>query len=495
MNESEFRVLNAIGKKFEDCKGIASKTCVDYNALMSVLNSLEANGLVEIKKTGIELALLTEEGKTYLAEGTPERRLAKAIEKAGKMELGDAVKAAELLPFEIPIALQWVSKNGWAKIEKLPSGKTMLAYQKILYKSRVEEALEAIDAGEVTIGSVHADGLKDLLSRKLAKTREEKTIEARIAPEGEKLLAKGAVSEELIAQLSPEMLVSGAWKDKKFRAYEANAPVPARFVAKKNPLRAFADEVRGIFLQMGFREIKGPLVESSFWNFDALFVPQDHSSRELQDTFFVKTPAMSGKIDSAFEKTVKETHENGGKTGSHGWGYSWNPEIARQNVLRTHTTEATCRALAQAAKEGKFPVKVFCIDRVFRNEAIDFKHLAEFHQVEGIVIDDSATLNDLVGVLKTFFAKLGFPKVRVRPGYFPYTEPSVEVDAWLDDRKEWLELGGAGIFRPEVTRPLGITQNVLAWGLSLERPLMLREKLGDIRTFYRNDLDWIRREK
>jgi phenylalanyl-tRNA synthetase alpha chain len=140
-------------------------------------------------------------------------------------------------------------------------------------------------------------------------------------------------------------------------------------------------------------------------------------------------------------------------------------------------------------------VKVFCIARVYRNEAIDYKHLAEFHQVEGIMIDDNCTFQDLVGTLRTFYGKLGFSDVRVTPSFFPYTEPSAQVEAYNPIREEWMELGGCGMFRPEVTRPLGITQNVAAWGLGLERPIMLREKLGDIRTFFRNDLDWIRKEK
>ncbi|MFA6049310.1 MAG: phenylalanine--tRNA ligase subunit alpha [Candidatus Micrarchaeia archaeon] len=495
MNENELRVLKALGKNFADCRAIASESGIAYDGLMSSLNSLESNGWTQTRKTGRELASLSEEGKKYLSGGTPERRLANAIEKAGKMDLPEAVSKSGLAPFEAPIALQWASKYGWVKIEKSPSGKTILVYRKILEKSRVERALEAIDAAEVPVGVVHADGLKELLSRRLAKTREEKIVEAKISEAGLRALSEGKGDTGAIAQLTPEMLSTGGWKGKGFRKYEANAPSPTAYVAKKNPLRDFADEVRGIFLEMGFREIKGPIVESSFWNFDALFVPQDHPSRELQDTFFVRVPPLAAKPDEKFAKGIKAAHENGGNTGSRGWGYQWSEDVARQTVLRTHTTEATCRSLADAAAAGKFPVKVFCIDRVFRNEAIDFKHLAEFHQVEGIVIDDSATLNDLVGVLKTFFAKLGFPKVRVRPGFFPYTEPSAEIDIWFEERKEWLELGGAGVFRPEVTRPLGITQNVLAWGLSLERPLMLREKLSDIRTFYRNDLDWIRKEK
>ncbi len=492
MHENELKLLRALKGEFEDCRLIALRAGVDYNAAMSALVSLEEQKFAEATRSGVELVSLSDEGKRLVAEGVPERKLLSAIEKRGKCELQDAIALSGLSALDGGIALPQAAKNRWIRIEKDAHGKTILIVQNNA-RSRVEDALAEINAGEVPLGSVHADALKELVARRLAKKREEKTVQVRATALG--LEAARAGAGDAVAQLSPEMLVSGSWRGKQFRKYDANAPTPAAYVAKKNPLRAFSDEVRSIFLQMGFKEIKGPIVECSFWNFDALFVPQDHPSRELQDTFFVKHPQNAKGVEKEFEKSVSAAHENGGNTGSRGWGYKWNEKVALQNVLRTHTTNATCRMLAVAAKEGKFPVKVFSIDRVFRNEAIDFKHLAEFHQVEGIIIDDSANLNDLVGVLKAFFAKLGFSKVRVRPGYFPYTEPSAEVDIWFEERGEWLELGGAGIFRPEVTRPLGITQNVLAWGLSLERPLMLREKLGDIRTFYRNDLDWIRREK
>ncbi|MFQ5405994.1 MAG: phenylalanine--tRNA ligase subunit alpha [Candidatus Micrarchaeia archaeon] len=493
MLDGELKVLKAISDgKEHDAKNAAGKARVDYNSLMSTLSSLEEKGLAEVKRSGKQTATLTKEGKNYSANGTPERRLLRVLDDfPQEADIDKATEKAALNPFEKGIALQWIVKNNWAQMEK--KGSKRVLKKKSEKESNTEQALEVLSAGPVGIGSLHAESLKELIARKLASVKAEKSVSIKITKTGKNALNRGA--SQAIAQLSPEMLSNKSWQDKKFRAYDAGAPAPAIYPAKKNPLRQFADDVRENFLQMGFSEIKGPIVESSFWNFDALFVPQDHPSRELQDTFYVRRPAKAKKIDEKYSKKVGQTHENGWKTNSRGWGYKWNTEKARENVLRTHTTQATCRALVEASKKGTFPVKVFCIDRVFRNEAIDFKHLAEFHQVEGIVIDDSASLNDLVGILKTFFGKLGFPKVRIRPGFFPYTEPSAEVDIFFEEKGEWLELGGAGIFRPEVTLPLGITQNVLAWGLSLERPMMLREKLNDIRTFYRNDLDWIRKEK
>ncbi|MFV2041169.1 MAG: phenylalanine--tRNA ligase subunit alpha, partial [Candidatus Hydrothermarchaeales archaeon] len=162
--------------------------------------------------------------------------------------------------------------------------------------------------------------------------------------------------------------------------------------------------------------------------------------------------------------------------------------LASKTLLRTHTTSTTIRRLAEG---GKQPIKVYSIGRVFRNERVSYKHLPEFHQIEGIVAGD-VSFKNLLGILKEFYGRMGFDKIRFRPAYFPYTEPSLEVEVYFEQKKSWIELGGAGIFRPEVTEPLGITYPVLAWGLGLERLAMLRLDLTDIRALYRSDIDWLR---
>jgi phenylalanyl-tRNA synthetase alpha chain len=204
---------------------------------------------------------------------------------------------------------------------------------------------------------------------------------------------------------------------------------------------------------------------------------------------------MEGKSELPEKKIVdkvKASHEAG-------WKYPWSAEEARKTILRTHTTAVSARYLAKLdetlKKGGGKGKKYFCVGRVFRNEATDFKHLAEFHQVEGIVAWDGANFRHLLGLLKEFYTRLGFEKIRFRPSYFPYTEPSLEIEVFFEGRKEWMELGGAGILRPEMTKPLCGVYPVLAWGLSLERPMMLMEGLDDIRTFYKNDLDWLKGSK
>ncbi|RME75966.1 MAG: phenylalanine--tRNA ligase subunit alpha, partial [Planctomycetota bacterium] len=210
---------------------------------------------------------------------------------------------------------------------------------------------------------------------------------------------------------------------------------------------------------------------------------------DMQDTFYLERPAKGTLPDLELVKKIKSTHEKGWKTGSTGWGYQWKEEEAQRLVLRTHTTASTVRALAENPNP---PRKVFCVGRVFRNETISYKHLPEFHQVDGIIIDKDASFATLLGTLREFYRKMGFQEVKFKPAFFPYTEPSAEVFVWMEQKKAWIELGGSGIFRPEVTEPLGCKYPVLAWGLGLERLAMLRYNLSDIRELYWSKVDWLK---
>jgi phenylalanyl-tRNA synthetase alpha chain len=285
-----------------------------------------------------------------------------------------------------------------------------------------------------------------------------------------------------ISALDRQLLLSGSWKGKTLRRYDVNAPVERKLPARRHPISRLREKICSIFISMGFEEMEGPLAESAFWNFDALFQPQDHPARDLADTFYL--PGEGALPGAELVGAVQAAHEKG-------WHYDWEHGPARQRVLRTHTTAVSARTMHET-KEDARPRKFFGVGKVFRNEATDYKHLAEFFQVEGIIIDEKANLPQLLGTLKAFYAKLGFEKIRFRPSYFPYTEPSLEIEVFHPARKQWLELGGAGILRPEVCGPLGGRYPVLAWGLSLERPLMLANKIEDIRTLYRNDLGWLR---
>ena len=303
-----------------------------------------------------------------------------------------------------------------------------------------------------------------------------------------KILDEGIDVESGIGQLTHEMIKEAGWKGKKFRGYDTSSEVAPALPAKLHPLTRMIGQIKGIFVSMGFREIEGPLVESSFWNFDALFVPQDHPAREMQDTFYLERPKKAALPDGKVVSAIASAHENGGSSNSSGWGYRWDKGLASHALLRTHTTATTIRELA---KKERLPIKVFSIGKVFRKERISFKHLPEFHQIEGIVVGD-VNFKNLLGILKEFYAGMGFDKIRFRPAYFPYTEPSLEVEVYFEKKKGWIELGGAGIFRPEVYIPFGIKNPVLAWGLGLERLAMLSLDLEDIRALYQSDIDWLR---
>jgi phenylalanyl-tRNA synthetase alpha chain len=244
--------------------------------------------------------------------------------------------------------------------------------------------------------------------------------------------------------------------------------------------------MRQIFLEMGFTEIKGDIVQSSFWNFDALFQPQDHPAREMQDTFHLKE---TSELPEEYKYKVCAMHEHGGDLASKGWGGRWSEDIACKNVLRTHTTAVTIKYLADHPEP---PIKAFSIDRAYRRETIDPTHTPEFEQLEGVVMDKDMTFANLLGLLSEFYHRMGFKDVRFRPGYFPYTEPSVEPEVYVEGLG-WVELGGAGVFRKEVTDPLGIKCPVLAWGLGVSRLAMLKLDLKDLRELYQSDIDWLRK--
>ena len=286
-----------------------------------------------------------------------------------------------------------------------------------------------------------------------------------------------------IGQLTPELLQGDSWRDAEFKPFDVNAPAPIPAGGRPHPMQALIERIRSVFLEMGFSEIEGDYVQSAGWNMDALFIPQSHPARTMQDTFYLAEPA-SVEVAPEMLDLWASVHEHGHDTGSKGWGGIFDKIEAQKGLLRTHTTVNTIRHIAENPNE---PCRVFGIGRVFRQETLDRTHLPEFHQIEGIIHEPDANLPMLISTLKTFYAKMGYPDVRVRPAYFPYTEPSVEVEVYW--RGERLELGGSGIFRPEVTEPLGTEWPVCAWGMGLERLAMLVLGLDDIRELYQPDLE------
>jgi phenylalanyl-tRNA synthetase alpha chain len=341
------------------------------------------------------------------------------------------------------------------------------------------------------------NAFKSLKDRKdIVQITEEKTAVIEPTELGKKLLDEKISPNGMIEQITPDMLGKEAWKGKKFRRYDVLSPVHAISGGKRHFVNQAADYARKIWTEMGFREMTGDMITSSFWNFDALFTAQDHSVREMQDTFFIDMKAELP--DRKLVKAVRESHEEGVRTEggkSRGWRYEWSEEEAKKLVLRTHTTCLSAQTLAKLDK-ASLPGKFFAIGKNFRNETVDWSHGFEFNQTEGIVVDKNVNFRHLLGYLKQFFEKMGFDKIRIRPSYFPYTEPSVEIEVWHPEKKIWLELGGAGMFRPEVTIPLfGEYIPVLAWGPGFDRTLMDYYGIKDFRELYKNDISQLRKMK
>jgi len=367
--------------------------------------------------------------------------------------------------------------NGWIEVDKKNADgpKVMKKVEKIEDEVQVLlnkiKSLQLNDVPEKTIG--------DLKKRKLIA---ELTINSFLVKKGKNFTTK---IEKLEVELTPEMLVNGAWKEKKFKELNLEALGTLPRSGHLHPLLKVRTEFRKIFLEMGFTEMAtNNYIENSFWNFDALFVPQKHPARDAQDTFFISDPAICTKFPQDYLERVKQVHETGANCDSQGYKYEWKFEETTKNVLRTHTTAVSARMLYKLAQQETFkPAKFFSIDKVFRNETLDATHLAEFHQIEGVIADYNLSLGELIGVFKQFFSKLGMSELRFKPAYNPYTEPSLEIFAFHKGLNKWVEVGNSGVFRPEMLLPMNLPKNVtvFGWGLSLERPTMIKYGINNIR--------------
>lgn len=459
--------------------------------VVSILNSLAGRGIIKLETHEITSFTLTDEGREYAIEGLPESRLVKAVtELGGTTSVDEAVARAGLSPKAKGIALNWAKRNGWLTISK-QEGATMLSVVASDTQSPVSKALVVL-ADHKDAGNQVEDAIRrQLIERSLVVETIAKSVQAEISQEYadriEELLTESGGE---IGDLTPEILMSGAWKGKTFRSYNVGiAPVYANY-GKKHPYAEFNDWLREIMVGLGFTEWFGPYVETEFWGHDTLFVPQDHVAREVQDQFRVASPYDHGHIlDAKYYESVKKVHEDGGDTGSKGWDWPYSKEIATRLCLRPHTTPVSMRYLYEHRES---PQKMFIIDRNFRSETLSATHAQEFDQCEGIIMDKGLTLRDLLGYLTSICNAVGIEKLKFKPGQFPFTEPSVETFG-KHDKLGWIELGGSGIFRPEVTHPLGIRDSVLAWGIGAGRLYMASMDISDIRDLFSQDLNWLRR--
>ena len=430
---------------------LAESTKLSPDQIRRGIEWLKLKDLAIVDESKKSVYSLGKNGIESLQKGLPERRLLDLL-KDGPRNLSDLQK--ELGAVFGP-AMGLSKKNNWVEAS---SGQISLKNPPSELSG--EKILSQIGSGKVSERNIDKNDLSVLLKRP------DFIIEDVIKTK-EISLTDSAKSINLSES-------SGA--------IDVEAKVPEVFVARTHPLKDTIDEIREIFVTLGFSEIIGNMTQSSFWNFDALFTPQDHPARELQDTFYLDG-VMAKKIATPEQiRKVSESHKKN-------WRYYWDINEARKMVLRTHTTCVTIKHLAENKPDE---ARVFSLGRVFRNEKVSYKHLVEFNQIEGVVVGKNATLRDLMGIQREFYKRIGITKIKFWPTFFPYTEPSLQTMVYNERLGKWVELFGMGIFRPEVTKPLGINKPVLAWGGGIERIAMLKYDLDDVREFYNNNLSWLR---
>jgi phenylalanyl-tRNA synthetase alpha chain len=488
LHPMEKRVLASLGeKRLLDFDSLVSSSGLLPDQVRRSISWLTSKGLVTADETSRVTLNLTDERPPELL------LIEKLKENKGSLPMG-VLKKAFKSEREFSAAVGRSSSSGWITISSDAAGSTVtLKDTKSAEALRgiLDQASSGVEEGKLTSDSKRLAA--DLLKRGLLSRNESKTVRVGITGAGLAALAS-AGEQEYVERLTPEIIASirSSGKDASLRPIDVEATASGFYPGRRHPVKEFINEVREVYLSMGFAEIAGDSIQSSFWNFDALFTPQDHPARELQDTFYVRGGLDPGLQRKGVVANVAASHENGWETGSKGWRYSWNVEEARRLVLRTHNTALTVKATMDS---GGADTRIFSVGRVYRNENLDFKHLAELHQMEGIVIGEGLNLRHLMGVLTKFYGKLGMSGVKLWPSFFPYTEPSMQVMVYYEKVGRWLEMGGSGIFRPEVTLPLGVKKPVLAWGCGLERLLMLRLGIQDIRELYNNDLEWLRERR
>ncbi len=464
---------------------------------------LETKGCIAEKERRTKVFYeLTELGHAFADRGIPSERiylLVKGlIEKGGSLTLPDIAEALGLDNKDVGSAYGMLAKQGVLSmndrkqvelnVDLLPSDVLTAKDLLIIGKGGIIDEDTLTDAQKTVI---RGNSKKRGAAAAPFKAVEREEVTYQLTKLGrqyrEKLLSCDITGEELGA-VTQEMLVQGTWKQAAFRPYNVKSPPTRVILGRRNPYNAYLTWVKDKLMSLGFEEFDGPLVESEFWNGDALFMPQFHSARDIHDVYYVKNPSHAKEIEQPYLDQVAAAHENGWNTGSRGWGYSFDRDFTRRQILRSQGTVMSAKTLPRAHVPGKY----FGILRCFRYDQVDATHGADFYQTEGIVLGEEVNLRTLLGLLKMFAEEVaGAEEVRYVPGYFPFTEPSIEVHI-KHPKLGWFELGGSGIFRPEVSKSLGIDVPVLAWGLGIDRMALMHLGLNDLRELFTPDIERVR---
>jgi phenylalanyl-tRNA synthetase alpha chain len=484
----EKSILEAlVGRNRQSIEELAKDTRLGIDQIRRGIEWLKLKGLIHVDEMS-SISLGTS-GYQAIKQGLPERRLADYL-KNGKNRIQEISNSGFFSQKESHSAFRYAKQNNWIEQQRDSIGEKRLvrmlaadnksAEEKLLNKLGEQENLKMSD-----LTSEEMNAFNSLKSRDPGYVREDKLpneITVTLLEPGKKALSSVAESGLMLEVLTQRKAPTGKFKSTNLPPMDVQAPVRSLFPGRKHPMANLIDEISEIFVGLGFTEIEGPITQSSFWNFDALFTPQDHPAREMQDTFYLAQIKQDKFATEDQVHKISSAHKDG-------WKYEWNIDDAKGIVLRTHTTAVTIKYLADNKPEN---ARIFSIGRVFRNEKVSYKHLAEFTQIEGIVTGGKVSLQDLMGLQLEFYARLGIKKIKFWPTFFPYTEPSLQSMIYNEKLEKWVELFGMGVFRPQVTKALGIHNPVLAWGGGLERIAMLRFGLTDVRDLYRNKLGWLR---
>jgi phenylalanyl-tRNA synthetase alpha chain len=442
---------------------------------------------------------ITELGREYRQKGTPEQRLVELTRRQGPLTLPLLSERLGLESREVGSAFGALAKAGRAAMNEARQV-VLLGEKEPEELSDTKELLALFDHREAVLREELSPRQAELmasLSRKrgaekgMFRVVEREEVSYLLTEAGEaaaSALREQGITGEEVGPLTQELLQSGEWRKVSFRPYNIQSPPQRVLPGRKNPYVEFLEQLKDKLISLGFEEFDGPLLETEFWNCDALFMPQFHAARDIHDVYYVKRPTHARAIEQPYLDQVAAAHENGWTTGSLGWRYSFDRDFTRRMILRSQGTVLSAKTLPRARVPGRY----FGVVRCFRYDKVDATHLADFYQTEGIALGEKVNLKTLLGLLKMFAVEVaGAREFRFAPGYFPFTEPSVEIHI-RHPEMGWFELGGSGIFRPEVTRPLGIEAPVLAWGLGIDRMALVALGLSDLRELFTPDIEQVR---
>ncbi|KZN24977.1 phenylalanine--tRNA ligase subunit alpha [Haladaptatus sp. R4] len=479
--ESQVAVLEAASANEEQTIAeLAEKTGLKPETVTGAVFELEDEGLLSIDERTEESVSLTEEGEEYAEDGLPEIALYEAAIDAGAdddaVQMGQAIGGSGLGGPQVNIALSNYARKGYGSID---SGEITADPDANPDEDDEASALAALADGESVDDE---DTLDQLESRGLIERSESTVRSVTLTEAGVTAMMEGIEAAETVGQLTPEMLTTGDWRDVEFAEYNVAADAERVDGGKVHILRQTANRVKDVLVGMGFEEMDGPHADADFWINDCLFMPQDHPARTHWDRFALSNPTEIGDLPEDLVDRVHSAHREG--VGEHGEGYHspWDEDFARAIALRGHTTSLSMRYLSGYAQgELEPPQRFFSVEKVYRNDTLDPTHLLEFFQIEGWVMAEDLSVRDLMGTFEEFYAQFGITDIQFKPHYNPYTEPSFELFGNHPETGELIEIGNSGMFRPEVLEPLGVECDVMAWGLALERLLMLMYGFEDIR--------------